>query len=51
MARYKHVARKKRLAKAFKQNSAVPVWVVAKTNRKFRSHPKLRYWRRVKLKV
>jgi large subunit ribosomal protein L39e len=51
MARNKHVARKRRLAKAYKQNSAVPVWVVAKTDRKFRSHPKLRHWRRVKLKV
>ena len=51
MARYKHTARKRRLAKACKQNSPVPLWVVVKTNRKFRSHPKLRYWRRVKLKV
>jgi large subunit ribosomal protein L39e len=51
LARNKHTARKRRLAKACKQNSAVPVWVVAKTNRKFRSHPKLRHWRRVKLKV
>jgi len=51
LARYKHVARKRRLAKACKQNSAVPVWVVVKTMRRFRAHPKLRHWRRVKLKL
>ncbi|MHC1636799.1 MAG: 50S ribosomal protein L39e, partial [Candidatus Nezhaarchaeales archaeon] len=27
------------------------LWVVIKTGRRFRSHPKLRHWRRVKLKV
>lgn len=51
MAKYKHTAKKRRLAKACKQNSAVPVWVIVKTKREFRSHPKLRHWRRVKLKV
>ncbi|MCS7140442.1 MAG: 50S ribosomal protein L39e [Candidatus Nezhaarchaeota archaeon] len=51
MARYKPKAKKMRLAKACKQNSAVPVWVVVRTGRHFRSHPKLRHWRRVKLKL
>ncbi|MDI9619673.1 MAG: 50S ribosomal protein L39e [Candidatus Nezhaarchaeota archaeon] len=51
MARCKPLARKKRLARACKENSAVPLWVVMKTRRHFRSHPKLRHWRRVKLKL
>jgi len=51
LARNKPGAKKLRLAKAGKQNSPVPAWVIIKTRRKFRSHPKLRHWRRVKLKV
>ncbi len=51
MAHAKPLARKLRLAKAYKQNSPVPVWVVIKTNRRFRDHPHRRHWRRVKLKV
>lgn len=51
MARNKPYARKLRLAKAYKSNSPVPLWVIAKTLGKFRRHPKLRLWRRVKLKV
>ncbi len=49
MARNKHVARKLRLAKALKSNSAIPVWVVIKTLRKVPFRPKLRHWRRAKL--
>ncbi len=45
------MARKLRLAKAMKQNRPVPVWVVAKTMGRVRTHPKRRYWRRSKLKV
>ena len=45
------LARKLRLAKAMKQNRPVPVWVVAKTMGRVRTHPKRRYWRRSKLKV
>jgi large subunit ribosomal protein L39e len=51
MARNKHLCRKKRLIKAAKQNSSVPLWVVAKTHSKFRRHPKMRYWRNRKLKL
>ncbi|MEM1537549.1 MAG: 50S ribosomal protein L39e [Candidatus Nezhaarchaeales archaeon] len=51
MARNKPGAKKRRMAKASKQNSAVPTWVIAKTRGKFRRHPKLRNWRRTKLKL
>jgi large subunit ribosomal protein L39e len=51
MARNKPGAKKLRLAKAGKANSAVPAWVVAKTRRKFTRHSKRRHWRRAKLKV
>lgn len=51
MARVKHTARKRRLAKAGRQSSSVPMWIVAKTMGRFRSHPKRRHWRRTKLKV
>ncbi|WP_456474826.1 50S ribosomal protein L39e [Candidatus Pyrohabitans sp.] len=43
--------RKLRLAKAMKQNRPVPVWVVAKTMGRVRTHPKRRFWRRSTLKV
>jgi large subunit ribosomal protein L39e len=43
--------RKLRLAKAMKQNRPVPIWVVAKTLGRVRTHPRRRYWRRSKLKV
>ncbi len=49
MARNKHLARKLRLARATKSNSAVPVWVVVKTRRRVSFRPKLRHWRRTKL--
>jgi large subunit ribosomal protein L39e len=45
------LAKKLRLAKAMKQNRPVPVWVVAKTMGRVRTHPKRRNWRRSKLKV
>ena len=51
MARNKPGAKKLRLARACKQNSPVPAWVIVKTRGKFRVHPKLRNWRRTKLKV
>jgi large subunit ribosomal protein L39e len=51
MARNKHLCRKKRLIKANKESSPVPLWVVAKTRGKFRRHPKQRNWRRTKLKL
>ena len=43
--------RKLRLAKALRQNRPIPVWVVAKTNGRVRTHPKRRSWRRSSLKV
>ncbi len=46
MARVKPFARKLRLARALKSNSPVPLWVIAKTQGKFRRHPKIRHWRR-----
>jgi len=36
------LAKKLRLAKAMKQNRPVPVWVVAKTMGRVRTHPKRR---------
>lgn len=50
VARNKHVARKLRLARALKSNQGIPVWVVIKTLRKVPYRPKLRNWRRSKLK-
>ncbi len=50
MARNKHLARKLRLAKETKSNSAVPIWVVVKTRRRVPFRPRLRHWRRAKLK-
>ncbi|HEY4673182.1 MAG: 50S ribosomal protein L39e [Thaumarchaeota archaeon] len=40
-----------RLEKQRKQNSSVPTWVIVRTNRQVRTHPKRRAWRRTKLKV
>jgi large subunit ribosomal protein L39e len=42
---------KRRLAKAHKQNTRVPVWVIVKTNRKVVNHPRRRHWRRRSLDV
>ncbi len=44
-------AKKIRLAKAKRQNRPVPIWAVAKTKARVRTHPKRRQWRRSKLKV
>lgn len=51
MARNKPTARKRRLAKAGKQNRTVPAWVIVKTAGRFRTHPKRRHWRRSKIKA
>lgn len=51
LGRNKTLNKKLKLAKFLKQNTPVPIWVVAKTARKFRRHPKLRHWRRSSLKV
>jgi len=50
VARNKPLARKLRLAKAAKQNVAVPAWVVIKTMRRFTFNPRRRHWRVSKLK-
>jgi large subunit ribosomal protein L39e len=42
----KNKAKKKRLAKANKQNERVPAWVIMKTNREVTRHPQRRNWRR-----
>ena len=51
MARNKPAARKRRLARALKENRAVPAWVVARTSGRVRTHPKRRNWRRGRLKL
>jgi len=50
LARAKPLAKKLRLINREKSNSPIPVWVVAKTMRKVRYRPRLRHWRRSKLK-
>lgn len=51
MAKNKPTARKRRLARALKENRAVPAWVVARTLGRVRTNPKRRNWRRDRLKV
>jgi len=51
LARNKPTARKRRLARAMKENRAVPAWVVARTSGRVRTNPSRRNWRRGRLKV
>ncbi len=51
MSTVKPLAKKLRLAKAIKSNSAIPAWVILKTNGKIRINPLRRNWRRNSLKV
>ncbi len=52
MARVKPPAKKLRLAKANKQKSPVPTWVIVRTDGKVRTNPKRqRNWRRSKIKA
>ncbi|RLE93977.1 MAG: 50S ribosomal protein L39e [Thermoprotei archaeon] len=51
MAHAKPLGKKLRLARALKQNRSPPLWVVAKTKGEFRRHPKMRHWRRKRLKL
>lgn len=51
MAARKNTSRKKRLMKRTKQNRPVPTWVVIRTNRKVRTNPKRRLWRRSDVNV
>ncbi len=50
MSRIKCPAVKKRLAKANTHSKRVPIWVMAKTRGKVRTHSKRRNWRRSKIK-
>ncbi|KXB06906.1 50S ribosomal protein L39 [candidate division MSBL1 archaeon SCGC-AAA382A20] len=50
MSRNKTLAKKKKLAKAEKQNRRVPIWVTAKTEGRVRNNPKRRNWRRQNIK-
>ncbi|MCD6380996.1 MAG: 50S ribosomal protein L39e [Candidatus Odinarchaeota archaeon] len=50
MARYKPLGKKLRLARALKQNRPVPIWVMLRTNRNVRTHPKRRRWRVTRIK-
>ncbi|NPA97920.1 MAG: 50S ribosomal protein L39e [Crenarchaeota archaeon] len=51
MAHYKPLARKLRLAAAYKSNAPVPIWVSIRTRLKVRRGMRRRHWRRNKLKV
>ncbi|OYT39756.1 MAG: 50S ribosomal protein L39e [Desulfurococcales archaeon ex4484_58] len=51
MAKNIHVARKLRLAAAYKSNRPVPLWVTLKTRLRVRRGMRRRHWRRSKLKV
>ncbi|MCX6665220.1 MAG: 50S ribosomal protein L39e [Euryarchaeota archaeon] len=50
MSTHKSLGKKLRLNKATKSNRRVPSWIMIRTNRRFTRHPKLRNWRRSKLK-
>jgi large subunit ribosomal protein L39e len=52
MARVKPTAKKLRLAKAGREASGVPTWVIARTDGKARNNPKQRRnWRTGKIKA
>jgi large subunit ribosomal protein L39e len=51
MTRNKPPAKKRRLAKAGKQKTPVPTWVIAKTVGRVRTSPKKRNWRERKIKA
>ncbi|MGQ4890975.1 MAG: 50S ribosomal protein L39e [Candidatus Njordarchaeia archaeon] len=51
MARNKPLGKKLRLARAYKSNRPVPVFVRIKTNRRVMYNYKRRQWRRNRLKV
>jgi large subunit ribosomal protein L39e len=51
MAARKSSARKIRLIKKKKQNSAVPAWIILKTKRQVRTNPQKRQWRQTDVEV
>lgn len=51
MARVVDKSKKNRLTKAGRQSRSPPTWVIVRTNRKVRTNPKRRQWRRRKLNL
>jgi large subunit ribosomal protein L39e len=51
MSKFKSSEKKARLGKALKQNRRIPLFVIAKTNRRVRTNIRARNWRRKKLKL
>ncbi|MFV2015392.1 MAG: 50S ribosomal protein L39e, partial [Candidatus Heimdallarchaeota archaeon] len=51
MTRNKPHAKKVRLGHLIKQNQTVPTWVIMRTQRKVRTHPKRHKWRGSRHKV
>ncbi|MBI4399499.1 50S ribosomal protein L39e [Candidatus Micrarchaeota archaeon] len=51
MSRVKTAIKKERLGKALKQNRRLPVFIIAKTNRKLTQNVRRRNWRVRKLKI
>ncbi len=51
MGTHKSLAKKKKLASAWKKSRPVPLWVVAKTMGRVRRTPSRRHWRRSKIKI
>ena len=51
MAARKHSGRKIRLLKKQKETSAVPAWVIIRTNKTVRTNPKRRAWRQTDVEV
>ncbi len=51
MGSFKSAKLKKKLATALKQNRRIPVFVVARTNRRLTFNSKSRNWRKKKLKL
>ncbi|MHA1687678.1 MAG: 50S ribosomal protein L39e [Candidatus Heimdallarchaeaceae archaeon] len=50
MARNRSLSRKVRYAREMEKSAAVPSWIVIRTNRKVRTHPKRRKWRSSRIK-
>jgi len=50
MAHYKPLAKKLRLARALKENSQIPIWVIAKTRRRVVRKIR-RNWRRSRMQL
>ena len=51
MSRVKKPEYKARLGKKLKQNRRIPIFVIAKTNRRISQNPARRHWRARKLKI